>query len=300
MPHPAWFVVPGAALGLALACAVAAIAGPAPIHLTAALARLDARARVAPDLGDAPRPGRGERLLVPVAVRAARSSSRWWGIPSRDLDACDETATRYLARRMIWAASAVVLVLIGSLILLTAGISIPAGGVALTAVIGGVAGSVVPVLDLAETAAQRRDEFRRAVAAYLDLVAQERASGAAAGPALKEAARIAGSWPFQRLHATLVHAENAGDAPWDALSRLADRMGVPELGDVADIAATAADGAAVYSTLTAKAGGLRHAVLAADKADANSRSQRLTLPVTLLLVGFLLLVIYPALIRLLG
>lgn len=299
MPHPIWFAVPGTAIGLAIACAVAAVARPAPIYLTAALARLDARSRLADNNKEAT-VGYVERLLVPAAARAARSSSRWWGIPGRDLDTCDLTPTRYLARRAAWAGFAVSLSLVFWLILLTAGISVPAGFVAVGALAGGVLGSAVPVLDVVEAAAKRRDEFRRAIAAYLDLVAQERASGAAAGPALIEAARVADSWPFQRIHATLVRAEHAGETPWDALTRLADRMGVPELGDVADIAATAADGAAVYATLTTKAKGLRRATLAADKTEANSRSQRLTLPVTLLLIGFLLLVIYPAFIRLLG
>lgn len=299
MPLPIWFALPGAAIGLAIACAVAVIARPAPIRLTAALARLDAHTRLNATNEDATR-GHVERLLVPLAARAARSSNRWWGIPDRDLDACGLTATRYVARRATWAGAGVSVAVAFWLILLAAGISVPAAGVVIAIGAGGVLGSVVPVLDVAETAAKRRDEFRRAIAAYLDLIAQERASGAAAGQALIEAARVADSWPFQRMHATLVRAEHAGDTPWDALTRLADRMGVPELGDVADIAATAADGAAIYTALTAQAQGLRRATIAADKAGANSRSQRLALPVTLLLIALLLLVIYPAFIRLLA
>ncbi|MGW4394909.1 hypothetical protein ACWEHA_06415 [Amycolatopsis nivea] len=76
-------------------------------------------------------------------------------------------------------------------------------------------------------------------------------------------------------------------------------MAVAELEDLADIVAAAADGAAIYRTLLAKSAALRAAALAADKADANSRSQRLALPVALLLIAFLLLVLYPAVNRLL-
>lgn len=298
MPGSVWFAVPGVAIGLALACVVAAFARPAPVRLAAAVARLEARGRLTDS--DEARLGRCERLLLPVAVRAARSTNRWWGIPSRDLAACELTPTQYLERRAAWTGAGIVLTLVLWLLLVAAQVSVPPGLLVLAICGGAVAGSAVPVLELAETTRTRRDEFRRAIAAWLKLVAQERASGAAAGPALLEAARAADSWPFQRLHAALVRAQHTGDTPWDALTQLGTRMGVAEAGDVADIAATAADGAAVYTTLTTKSRSLRRAILAADKADANSRSQRLALPVTLLLVGFLLLVIYPAFSRLLG
>ncbi|MFD2400004.1 type II secretion system F family protein [Prauserella oleivorans] len=157
---------------------------------------------------------------------------------------------------------------------------------------------MVPPLAVADDAATRREEFRSAVIAYLDLVAQERMAGRAAAQALSEAADVFDGWAFTRIRGTLAHAQRAGHLPWEALTRLADRMSSPELADVADIASTAADGAAVHATLTAKATGLRRAALATEKAAANTRSQRLTLPVTLLLLGFLLLVLYPAVIRL--
>lgn len=180
------------------------------------------------------------------------------------------------------------------------GIGFPTTAVVLAAVIAAVAGSVVPVLAVHEDATRAREEFRRATAAYLDLVAQERATGRAPSQALGEAAAVGESWVFARISRTLGRAMRAGHTPWEALSRLGKRMGVVELADLADILATAADGAAIYSTLIAKASALRSAALAADKADANSRSQRLALPVALLLVAFLLLVMYPAMIRLLA
>ena len=64
--------------------------------------------------------------------------------------------------------------------------------------------------------------------------------------------------------------------------------------EMTDIVASAADGAAVYKTLTSKATALRATALAVDKARANERSEKLVLPVALLAVGFLLLVLYPA------
>lgn len=291
-------ILPGVAFGLALTLAIAAVARPAPLHLPAALARLDAHTHTPPD-PDIEAPGRWEKLLIPLAARAARTTNRWWGIPAADLDACEITPTRHVARRLAWAGGGAALAAALVAVAAVGGFGVPAVLAPAAILAGAAAGSVVPVLDVTETARTRRAQFRQAIAAYLDLVAQERAAGAAAGPALLDAASVSDAWPFRRLRATLIRAQHAGQPPWEALTDLANRMRVPELADVADIAATAADGAAVYTTLTAKATGLRRATLSVDKAAANAASQRLTVPVTLLLVGLLLLVLYPALIRLL-
>jgi Flp pilus assembly protein TadB len=291
--------VPGALVGLAGAAALAAAVRPAPFHLPAALARIDAHYRASTNPDPAP-PGQWERLLTPLAVRAARSGNRWIGLPSAELDTCEMTATRHLSRRLAWAAGAAGAA--GALVALAAllGLGLPTAIVPLLVLGAAVAGSAVPVLELAETARKRRAEFSTALAAYLDLVAQERAAGAATGPALLDAAAVSPSWPFRRLHGALLRAQHTGQPPWEALAELGERLHVPELGDVADIAATSADGAAVYTTLTTKAAALRRATLAADKAAANVATQRLTPPVTLLLVGLLTLVLFPALIRLAG
>lgn len=297
--NPIITVLPGAVLGLAVAFATAALVRPARLHLPAALARLDSRTHATGD-HDEFQPGRVERLLIPVAVRAAHTTNRWWGIPTPDLDACEITPTRYIARRLAWAGGGVAAAAGLTAVSAAAGLGTPGVLGALFIVVGGVAGSAVPVLDVAKTARKRRAEFRQAIAPYLDLVAQERAAGAAATPALIEAAVVCSSWPFRRLHTTLIRAQHTGQAPWEALADLAGRMRVPELREVADIAATAADGAAVYTTLTATASGLRRAELATDKAAANAASQRLAVPAALLLVGLLMLAGYPALIRMLG
>ncbi|NKQ51986.1 pilus assembly protein TadB [Amycolatopsis sp. K13G38] len=287
----------GALAGLAMVCVILALLRPATVNLAAAIAELDDRAARHAE-GAAPR-SRWSTRLERLASYSARSSSRWWGIPTADLDILNHTPERYVARRLAWAAGAAtgVLVLVG--LAWVGGLGLPITVVVLAAVLAAMAGSVVPMLSVREDAGQAREEFRRATAAYLDLVAQERATGRAPSQALAEAAAVGDSWVFARISRTLGRALRAGHTPWVALSRLGKRMGVVELADLADILATAADGAAIYTTLLAKAGALRSAALAGDKADANARSQRLALPVALLLVAFLLLAIFPALIRLL-
>ncbi|SEP54065.1 pilus assembly protein TadB [Amycolatopsis saalfeldensis] len=288
-------VLLGALAGLAVVCVLLAVLRPAPVNVAAAVAALDGRARRRAD--GVPDQGRWSARMQRLAGYSARSSNRWWGIPAADLDVLDLTADRYLVRRLAWTAGATASVLAVAGLAWFAGLAFPGPLVVLAVVAVAGAGSVVPVLAVREDAARARSEFRRATAAYLDLVAQERATGRAPSQALAEAA-VGDSWVFARISRTLGRAARAGHTPWDALSRLGKRMGVVELADLADILATAADGAAIYTTLIAKAGALRAAALAAEKTDANARSQRLALPVALLLIAFLLLVLYPAMIRL--
>ncbi|WP_037364690.1 hypothetical protein [Amycolatopsis orientalis] len=287
----------GALAGIAVVCVILALVRPAPLNVAAAVAELDDRA--ARHAEGAPPRSRWSTRLERLAGHSARSSSRWWGIPTADLDVLDQTPERYLARRLAWAGGATAGVLAIAGLAWFGGIGLPITVAVLAAVVAALAGSLVPMLAVREDATRAREEFRRATAAYLDLVAQERATGRAPSQALAEAAAVADSWVFARISRTLGRAMRAGHTPWEALSRLGKRMGVVELADLADILATAADGAAIYTTLIAKAGALRSAALAGDKADANARSQRLALPVALLLVAFLLLAIFPALIRLL-
>lgn len=287
----------GVLAGIAIVCVIAALARPAPVHLAAAVAELDDRAARRAD-GLAPRTQWAVQLER-LAGYSARSRNRWWGIPTADLDVLDQEPEHYVARRLTWAGTAAALVLTASGLAWFVGIGVPVAVVVLAALLAAASGSVVPVLAVQEDATRARGEFRRGVAAYLDLVAQERATGRAPSQALAEAAAVGDSWVFARIARTLRRAMRAGYTPWEALARLGQRMDVVELADLADILATAADGAAIYTTLVAKASALRSAALAAEKTDANSRSQRLALPVALLLVAFLLLVMYPAMIRLL-
>jgi Flp pilus assembly protein TadB len=165
----------------------------------------------------------------------------------------------------------------------------------------GVLFFVVPDLIVKAEAEAARAQFRRAVGAYLDLVALERAADGGPADALDRAARVAQGGAFTRIGDALARARLAGLPPWLALADLAEDIGITELRDLADIVAVAGDdGAAVYDTLVAKAAALRARVLSDAEAEANAASERRTLPAVLLGFGFLLLVCYPALARVLS
>jgi hypothetical protein len=160
---------------------------------------------------------------------------------------------------------------------------------------------MVPDLDVRARATAARADLRSAVGAYLELVALERAADAGAIEALERAAAIGQTPAFDRIRAALTRAELDGVPPWRGLRDLADQTGVPELGDLADIMASSGrDGAAVYSSLRARAASLRTAITAERAAAANATSERMVIPVATLGLVFMALVAYPALVRLIG
>jgi hypothetical protein len=158
----------------------------------------------------------------------------------------------------------------------------------------------VPDVDLHRRAAIARDKLRRVVCAYLELVALERAGDAGTVEALERAATVGDSPGFVLIRDALTGAELAGKPPWQGLTDLAETVGVPELGDIADIMRISGeDGAAVYATLRARAASLRTQLLTASATQANTASEHMIVPVALLGIAFMALIGYPAFARIL-
>ncbi len=167
------------------------------------------------------------------------------------------------------------------------------GGAAL---ILGAAGFFVPDLTLRGEAEQRRREFRHALSSYVDLVVIVLAGGGGTETALHEAAEVGQGWTYAELRQALAAARLAGESPWSVLERLGVDLGVTELSELAaGIRLAGEHGARVRASLSAKAESLREHRLAEAEAEAQSATERMALPVVLMLFGFLLFVLYPAL-----
>lgn len=291
---PAAAVLAGAAIGGGLTCAAAGLLTTRP-ELGSALTHLR-QATAEPPV--ARKPAVETRRIV--RRLATFMPIRWVRVPATDLAVLGWSQERLVVQKL--AAIAAGLALPGALFALFAatGINMPllfpvAATLALAAGM-----SLVPDLAARSQAADARADLRRAIGAYFDLVALERAAEGGPVDALTRAATVAHGWAFRRIAATLAHARLTGVAPWVALGQLADELGVSELTDLGDVVALAGnDGAAIYETLLAKARSIRAATLAATEAQANSRSETMTLPAALLGIGFVILVGYPALTRIL-
>ncbi|WP_246063791.1 type II secretion system F family protein [Blastococcus colisei] len=290
----------GAVLGLGvflLARAVLVVEQP---RLADALARLDGRVTPVP--------------TGPVAgdpwARVAGRAGAWAGarlmtagvpIPTHALALIGWTPEGFLLRKAGTAAFGAGFVPLLSAVLSLAGwrlpVVVPVAGSLLLAV------SLFFVVDLVvrDQAKEARGQMRRALCSYLDLVSLRRDASEGPTIALERAAALGTGWVFRRITDGLVGARLAGQQPWDGLRRLATDTGVGELADIADIAVIAAEqGASIAPTLRARAQSLRVELLAEEEALANTASEKLTAPVALLSIAFLLLFLYPALSRLMG
>jgi Flp pilus assembly protein TadB len=175
------------------------------------------------------------------------------------------------------------------------GLSLPALGWLVVAVLLAGVFFVVPDVDARSAARRRRSEFTRALGAYLDWVSLQMSGRAAAEQALPDAARIGDGWPLQLIRATVTHAARAGVNPWTALGQLGERIGVADLVELgALIQLVAHDGAQVRDTLSARAASIRAEELADAEGTAGKRDQSMLLAQILLGVGFAVFVGYPA------
>lgn len=290
--------VAGALIGLGLFLTLwMFMPAPRP-DLAAALDRLT-NPHPAPTPAAAGGQSRYRRGLGRLASASAGNTGLLLGAPVRDLGLLGRTVEAFVVQRLALAGLGLALPALTWLAFTAAGMALPVAvpaGLGLAAAVGL---SLIPALAVREDAQHAREEFARTTSAYLDLVAQERASGASPTQALIDAAEIGHGWVFTAIAHALHQAPRVGITGWQALADLGREVGVPELADLADIVASAADGAAIYVTLTKKAAALRSAALAADQAAANTASEKLSLPVSLLGVGFVLLLFYPAFVQLL-
>jgi len=285
----------GATVGIGVLLIVRSVLPDTP-DLHSALARLDATtASGATQSARTGIPGHVTDRVIPPLVQAL-GLDRY----RRDLDLAGDTveglATRKIGYSLLGLAFPPLLMLLMTLVGVTPPFAFSAlASVALAAVL-----FMVPDVDLLRRANVARTELRRAVCAYLELVALERAGDAGAVEALERAATIGDSAGFHRIRDALTRAQLAGHPPWTGLATLADEVGVPELGDIADIMRLSGeDGAAVYATLRARAASLRTQILTANAADANAASEHMIVPVALLGIAFMALVGYPAFARIL-
>jgi hypothetical protein len=294
-------VIPGGAAVLAGACIGTGIAltvrGLVPTHpdLRAALTHLRTPTRV-PVSAAADRRTRARGRVV--AWLDTHGPSGWVRLRATDLAVLGWTREKLLVQKLTVGLIGLALPVVTFGMIRAAGFGLGYGVPVVVTLAVGLAMSLLPDLAARGQAAEARMEFRRAVGAYFDLVALERAAEGGPVDALTRAASVARGWAFTRIADTLTRARLTGVAPWVALADLADQVGVSELTDLADVITLAGnDGAAIYDTLLAKARSIRAAALAATEATANARSETMTLPAALLGIGFVILVGYPALAR---
>ena len=288
---PLWAVLLGAGFGAGLWALAVWVHPPRPT-LGQLLARtLDAPA-VPDDIGSPG--GRLARLVAPLVAVQRRA-----GLPGArvavDLRVTGMPVAEHLARKVLLALAGFVAPTVAQLLLAVAGvpfgIELPLiGGVVLA-----VAGFLWPDLRARGRAAEMRADFRHALSAYLDLVWITLAGGAGVDSALTGSVTIGQGWAFDRLAGALSAAHLTRVTAWTALRRLGEEIGVDELAELAgSVSLAGTEGARVRASLAARAGSLRAHQITDAEARAQSATERMSLPVMLLFLGFLTFITYPA------
>jgi Flp pilus assembly protein TadB len=265
---------------------------PAPAPLHRALAALRPTNVMHPELAEASGPlGRivgsalvrttlGERVLL--RVRA-------------DLRVTGVTASDHLAARAAFAVTGLAWAPIVYGIAALGGVALPAVVPIWLSLALAPVGVLLPTLTLRSAAAERRRDFRHALSAFLDVVSVSLAGGRGVETALHDAAGAGRGWAFDEIRRALLEAQLLGDTPWAGIARLGTELDVPELGELAASASLAgAEGARVRASLAAKAKALRLQGLTEVEAAAQSASERMSLPIVALMVGFIVFIAYPA------
>jgi len=256
-----------------------------------------------------------ERLTAPAPPIAAEPAPRlervaldWFravGIRlegrAADLRVTGRSAARHAADKLVGALAGAALppaVLVAASL---AGLALPAALPWLAAPIGAAIGFVLPDRTLREAAARERGSFRHALSGYLDLVTVLLAGGSHIESALVRAAQAGDGRAFSELRRTLDWARVHRTTSWTGLRQLGEDLGVRELRDLAaTVSLAAAQGASPAASLTAKASTLRTHQLAEAEAEAEAVTERMTVPSVVLLAGFVVFVVYPAVVRILG
>ncbi|MFE4703116.1 hypothetical protein ACFRIC_39175 [Streptomyces sp. NPDC056738] len=221
-------------------------------------------------------------------------------VPVKNLALLGLGPGQFVLKKVAFAALGLLCPVIATIPWIVAGVGLPfyvPAGVGLL-VAGGL--FITPDLAVRDQARRAREDFAHALSAYLDLVALKRAADAGPAEALEKAAVVGRGWPFLFLQGALRRARLEKIPPYQALTELAAEYDLPVLGDVADIMrGSATDGAAVYKALRARTAALNSELLAAQAAEANAASEKMTAPGALLAVLVMLLMAFPAVIRML-
>ncbi|MFD5572951.1 type II secretion system F family protein [Streptomyces cadmiisoli] len=221
-------------------------------------------------------------------------------VPTTNLALLGQGPGQFMLKKTAFAALGLLCPVIATIPWITAGVGLPFYVPAIVGLI--VAGLlfITPDLAVRDQAKRAREEFAHALSAYLDLVALKRAADAGPAEALEKAAEVGKGWPFLYLQGSLRRARLEKIAPYQALTELAHEYDLPVLDDVADIMrGSATDGAAVYKALRARTAALNAELLADQAAEANTASEKMTTPGALLAVLVMLLMAFPAVIRML-
>ncbi len=288
-----WAILAGAAAAGGLAVLIAELR-PAPPDLGQALDRLHR----APTEHQLVREEAEERWFDRLGSRALTLVDVT--VPRQSLALIGRRPARFMAHKLLFALLGLLLPGYLSAMAVFVGLPLPVVVPVAFSLLMAALGWLLPDAIVRSEAKEAKAEYLHAIAAYLELVALERASDHGPAEAMRRAAAVGSGTVFLRIRDALERAATDRVPPWNGLDDLAAELGLTSLQDVADIMRiSGADGAAVYDTLRARSKGLRDELLADELAKAGSDSERMVAPGVALTLVMTSLIVYPALYQML-
>ncbi|MCK9904200.1 type II secretion system F family protein [Frankia sp. Cpl3] len=219
----------------------------------------------------------------------------------RDLTALDRDPATHLAEKITSGVVGFFLLPVLAVVLAVGGVRLPVVVPAAGAFVLAAAGFVAPDLAVRADAAAHRRALHAAFSAFLDLVVIALAGGAGVEQALDDAASIGTGPAYTELRRAVDTAVLTGTPIWITLADLGHRHGISDIVETAaSVELAGGEGAKIRASLAAKAASIRLRALTDADADAAAATERMSLPVAVLFAGFLLLIGYPAVARVLG
>lgn len=230
-----------------------------------------------------------------LALRILKAGGRDPQRAKQEIELVERTPERHALDKLTAALAGLLMPNLVAVVLITLGLALPIGLISILSIATMAAGFVMPDHLLRDEAEKRRRAFRHALSSYLDLVNVLLAGGAGIETALYAAADAGDGWGYQTIRGELRRARLTGRSPWDTFAVLADRLGINELAELAaSVSLAGSHGARIRASLAAKADTLRGHQVAETEAAAEAATERMTVPVAVLLFGFLIFIAYPA------
>jgi tight adherence protein C len=301
-------MIGGAVVGLGVLLMVLVLAPPASNRPGATLARIDLeraeQRQRAGILAVDPTAASGARWVHDLGRRTSTSLARsgvQLGQLRSDLNVLNRPLDVHLAVTIVAGVAGLLLPLLLTVVVTVLGASVrPLVPLAVSLCVALVA-AALPTLVVRGQARTARRDFRHVVGSFLDLVAMSLAGGRGVPEALQSAAELSDGWAMVRIRDALSSARLRGQTPWSALGSLGEELRIDELRDLAaSLALVAEDGARVRESLAARASSMRRRELADSEGRAGESSQSMLVAQLLLCVGFLIFLMYPALVGVLG
>ncbi|MDH3366931.1 MAG: type II secretion system F family protein [Gemmatimonadota bacterium] len=217
------------------------------------------------------------------------------GVLKEQLRVLDKSIERHAYEKVFGAVVGFMLPVVMMLVIALAGVTVsPLLGLA-AAIVFAAGGFFYPDLPLTEKVEKRRQAFRHAFSSYLDLVTIILAGGGGIESALEGAAEAGDGWSFAELRNALRRARLTRRTPWEMFDELGAELGIEELQELSSsVALAGGQGAKVKLSLIAKADAMRAAQAAQLEVAAEVQTEKMIVPVVVLIIGLVLFIGYGA------